>query len=56
MDSITRIQRDEEDEEDAWEGWDDPRNYNDDIDYIPDGELNEQESQEKVFVITSMND
>ena len=44
MDSITRIQRDEEDEEDAWEGWDDPRNYthfNDDIDNIPEGELNE---------------
>ena len=44
LESIARIQRDEEDEADAWEGWDDPRNYthfNDDIDNIPEGELNE---------------
>ncbi len=41
LESIARIQRDEED---AWEGWDDPRNYthfNDNIDNIPEGELNE---------------
>ena len=38
MDSIKMMQ---EAEQDAWESWDDPRNYNDDIDYIPDGELNE---------------
>ena len=40
LDQITRIKRNEE-EEDAWEGWDDPSNYNDAIDNIAEGELNE---------------